>query len=122
MNKYNIKFLLASLFLFVVPNLILFQPWSFDNNKVLFYWWLLAIIFVVAPILKIVWEKLLFGKVFVIILIIFSILAGGVDTFARLNGPKNIGYYGYSDGSTENREIGEWIRNNTNPNDLFLAD
>ena len=35
-------FLLPSLALFLLPHVMLFQPWEFDNNKILFYWWILA--------------------------------------------------------------------------------
>lgn len=120
-EKFHFKFIFASLLIFAASNLLLFQPWSFDNNKVLFYWWLLAIIFVIMPMLKILWEEHFLGKYLVIITIIFSIISGSVDTYARITRPKNEGYYGYTDGSKENQEIGEWIKKNTRPNDLFLA-
>ncbi|MDP1688814.1 MAG: hypothetical protein Q8L47_01645 [bacterium] len=121
-HKLDLKYIYASLFIFVVSNLVIFQPWPFDNNKVIFYSWLLIIIFAVVPFLKMLWENSKFGKAVTVILIFFSVLAGGFDSYARLQTSKNSDSYGYSDNSDANQKLGEWIKNNTKPNDLFLVD
>lgn len=121
-HKLDLKYIYASLFIFVVSNLLIFQPWPFDNNKVIFYWWLLIIIFAVVPFLKILWENSNFGKAVTIILILFSVLAGGFDSYARIQSSIDSESYGYSDNSVSNQKLSDWIKNNTKPNDLFLTD
>lgn len=40
------RFYLPFLLLFVVGNFLLFQPWPWDNSKILLYWYLMSVIFV----------------------------------------------------------------------------
>ena len=40
---HSLPLLVPSVLLFVIPNLVRLQPWEFDNNKVLFWWWIVAI-------------------------------------------------------------------------------
>lgn len=120
-GKFQLGFIVASLALFAIPNLFLLQPWPFDNNKVLFYWWILAIIFCVIPFLKILWGKKYFGKTAAMILIFLGILAGSFDFVAKFFWTKQLGSFGYIDSVKENREIGKWIKDNTRENSLFLT-
>jgi len=41
-------FIVPSLVLFTITNVFLFQPWEFDNNKIIFYWWIFASICSIA--------------------------------------------------------------------------
>jgi len=41
-------FIVPSLVLFTITNVFLFQPWEFDNNKIIFYWWIFASISSIA--------------------------------------------------------------------------
>ncbi len=116
----KISFVIASLILFILPNIFLFQSWNFDNNKILFYWWILAILFCVTPLLQFIWQKKLLGKISVIIIVIFSVMAGSIDVMARLIAPQNT-YYGYSDSDNNKVTIAQWIQNNTLANSLFLT-
>lgn len=119
-KKFKIHFVIASLFLFLIPNLFLFQPWEFDNNKIFFYWWILAIIFCVIPLFQIFSQKNILGKGLIVFLIFFAILAGTFDfTSKLLQAKKEV--YGYSDGTDYNIEIGNWIKANTAENNLFLT-
>jgi len=120
-NKLDFKFISASIVLFLMPNFFLFQPWEFDNNKILFYWWILAIIFCLIPFFKFLWEKKFIGKSLVVILIFFGILAGSFDFITKFFWTKKSGSFGYSDNSKENIEMAQWIKDNSNKNDLFLT-
>lgn len=119
-DKFDFRFIAPSFILFILPNLFLFQPWDFDNGKIFFYWWLLAIIFCFVPILKILWEKNFFGKTSVIFLVFFGILAGGFDFSSKfLSYKKNS--FGYSDGLKDNITMAQWIKKNIPNNALFLT-
>jgi hypothetical protein len=120
-NKLNYSFISASIILFLMPNLFLFQPWEFDNNKILFYWWILAIIFCLIPFLRFLWQKKIIGKSLVIIIVFLGILAGSFDFIAKFSWTKKTGSFGYSDYSKENVEMAQWIKENSIQNALFLT-
>lgn len=120
-NNFQLPFVIASFVIFLLPNFFLFQPWEFDNNKVLFYWWLLAIIFAVVPVLKIIWKKNILAKIFVVFLIFFGVLAGSFDFGAKFLWTKELGSFGYADWLKENNAAAEWIKENSQPNDIFLT-
>lgn len=117
---FDYKFIIASVVLFAVPNLFLFQPWNYDNNKVLFYWQLLAVIFCLMPMLKIFWKKSAAFKAFIAAFFILSVLSGILDFSTKLIEMKAKSYR-YSDSRPENAEMANWIRKNTLPNSLFLT-
>lgn len=114
----------ASLLLFMVPNLVLFQPWEFDNNKVLWYWWLLASVMMLASLKLLPWRFL--RTSLLVALVLVGSLAGWVDVSSRVHQTLNRvlhepvadhpGYYG-----GEELAAASWIRANTKPNDAFLT-
>lgn len=110
-------FILPSLALFILPNIMLFQPWEFDNNKILFYWWILASIcslFLFQTFFK---SRRIIPFIFVIF-VTLSIYSGMIDVLARISNfeQNHHGYYG-----PKEVEIAGWIRENTLPNDSFLT-
>ncbi|MDP2930826.1 MAG: hypothetical protein Q8N56_04495, partial [bacterium] len=114
------EFLITSIILFILPNLFLFQAWPFDNNKIFFYWWILAIIFGVGPLLVYLFKKKIVGLLIIAVIVFFGTLAGAIDFSARLLYPKNYYYFGYSDSNKEKVQAGQWIKENTLPDSLFL--
>jgi len=119
-DKLIFGFVGASFFLFLIPNLFLLSPWVFDNNKVLFYWWILAIIFSFAPAIEFLFKKGFLGRILVIFLIFFGVFAGMFDFFSRFCWTKKFSS-GYSDAFKENLELGKWIKENTKPSSIFLT-
>ena len=117
----EISFVVASVVLFILPNLFLFQPWPFDNNKIIFYWWIIAILFCVCPFLLFFWRQNSWCKIFVITLLLFSLLAGSIDFVSRLISPRNLYFYGYSDSSNDKVIAAKWIKTATPANALFLT-
>ncbi len=113
-----IELAIASVVIFLAANLIKFQPWEFDNNKILFWWWLLATIIVLDAIGRVIANK---KKLGIILLIIFGFLAtfsGFLDIagrFIRISS-LHFGYYG-----KEEIEIASWIKANTLSHDIFLT-
>ncbi|OGF75901.1 hypothetical protein A3G54_00755 [Candidatus Giovannonibacteria bacterium RIFCSPLOWO2_12_FULL_44_15] len=114
----------ASLLLFAVPNLMLFQPWEFDNNKVLFYWWLFAVIIILTVLERIPWNSLRTASL--ALLLLCGSLAGFIDASSRVRQTidsisgnpvrEHFGYYGEWEVAA-----GAWIVANTKSNDAFLT-
>jgi hypothetical protein len=68
---------------FIVPNLIKFAPWIWDNIKILFYWWI-ASAPIVALLLARLWEGSILHRTAAVALLVVLTLAGGLDVFALL--------------------------------------
>src|SRR3989440_1800805 len=66
---------------FIIPNLIKFAPWIWDNIKILFYWWIASAPLVALLIAKL-WEGTKFSRVMGATLFVMLTLAGGLDVFA----------------------------------------
>jgi hypothetical protein len=109
-------FLLPSLVLFILPNVLLFQPWEFDNNKVLYYWWIFASI-ISMLLFQTFFNRQIVSFIF-ITFIALSMYSGMIDVLARVSNFKenHHGYYG-----PKEVEVAEWIRENTEPNARFLT-
>ena len=123
-QRQDLKIYFPSLILFILPNVIRFQPWPFDNNKILFWWWILAIFSILfcfdKAFKKIEANKSKSNNILLISgLVIFVLLASFssiIDLQNRLANPKNFGYYG-----KEEVALAQFIDNNTLPNDIFLS-
>ncbi|HOL90496.1 MAG TPA: hypothetical protein PK130_01910, partial [Candidatus Pacearchaeota archaeon] len=118
-GKNNLGFFVASIFLFIIPNLFLFQPWNFDNNKILFYWWFLSIIFIILPLFQSLWNLSFSFKFLIIILLIFSTFSGFIDV-SKIIILRDRSFY-YADKNKENEKAVNWIKNFTEDNALFLT-
>jgi len=68
---------------FIVPNLIKFAPWIWDNIKIIFYWWI-ASAPLVALLLARLWEGKTLNRVMAVTLFVLLTLAGGLDVFALI--------------------------------------
>src|SRR2546421_623696 len=68
---------------FIVPNLIKFAPWVWDNIKIIFYWWI-ASAPIVALLLARLWEGNVLHRTAAGALLVVLTLAGGLDVFALL--------------------------------------
>src|SRR5215471_1319946 len=69
---------------FIVPNLIKFAPWIWDNIKILFYWWV-ASAPLVALLLARLWEGTVTNRVIAAGLFAALTLAGALDVFVLLS-------------------------------------
>ena len=122
-QRENLKIYFPSLILFILPNIIRFQPWSFDNNKILFWWWVLAIFSGLFYFDKSFNESKNKSKTKNIILIlalaIFVFLASFssiIDLRDRVTNSQNFGYYG-----EEELALAQFINSHTKQNDVFLS-
>lgn len=118
--------LIPSILLFMVPNILILQPWEFDNNKILFYWWILASFIAVGALeyfLSLDYFKNRIIKalaIFAVIVAAFlAMFSGLIDVRARLLNPEK-NHFGYS--GKADRDLAEWVIRETPPDSVFLTD
>ncbi|MDN3514870.1 MAG: PA14 domain-containing protein [Candidatus Brocadia sp.] len=114
LGLYSLPFLI----LFLLPNLVLFAPWNWDNIKMLIYWFL-GTIPVAAFALTCLYEnnryKILSKAGFFIV--IFSLtVAGGIDVFKYAIAPIT----GWKEFSMEEIQLAKRISVETPPETIFL--
>ncbi len=76
--------LIASLSLFILPNLFRFAPWPYDNLKILTYWYIIGA-FAVSTAIVTIWNKKILGKYIAILLFISLIFSGSLEILRILN-------------------------------------
>lgn len=133
-------FVIASWVLFAIGNLVKLQPWEFDNNKFLFWWWIMAILIALnlfeekakLPDARFanydlrknfLNPKFLFVNLMLVVFVFFGSFSGALDVWSRVKygfrivpGVMHFGYSGVAE-----ETVAQWIRQNTKPNDAFLT-
>lgn len=83
------SFALSGLILFIIVQLIRFQPWDFDNNKILVYYQFFAIPIILFTIKNLYLKKKLLGIFIGVIFIALSLFSGILDMIPRIATPTN---------------------------------
>lgn len=110
-------FVIPGIVLFILPNLVLFQPWEFDNNKILLYWWFFASISAIYLISVFLQHSKTHTPVLVMV-IFLSTFSGFIDVANRFMSVKT-SYHTYY---THNEaEAAGWIKDNTGTDSVFLT-
>ncbi len=100
------------LVLFLLANILIFQPFAWDNIKILAIWWAGTIIFVSGFLSKLL-NKNNIWKIVAILLIFISVFSGLLVVMRELGVNEKL----YS---AEDLKFASYIKNNTNPDALFL--
>lgn len=114
LGLYSLPFLI----LFLLPNLVLFAPWSWDNIKMLIYWFL-GTTPVAALALDHMYESNRFrviSRVGFFLVMFFLTIAGGIDVFKYAIAPTN----GWKEFTTEEVELAKRISSETPPDAIVL--
>jgi hypothetical protein len=77
-------FAIGGLFLFIITQFIQFQPWDFDNNKILVYFLFLASPIIIWLVSKIFKNKLVIRNILVVCVVLFATLTGLLDLSDRV--------------------------------------
>lgn len=117
-NKDNKKLLCGCALIFIVAELILFQPNEYDNNKLFFIVYMIVIM-LVSDWLVFMWKKLkgVPGRAYLAVLVIIAGTLSGVLTIGRE-------YYSggiYETFSKDKIEMAEYIKENTPRDATFLT-
>jgi hypothetical protein len=101
---------------FLVPNLLLFHPWDWDNQKFFVYWALLGSFLVAALVVRVARAGLP-GAVAAVVMLLVLCLAGGLD--AARNTDFTVSSIRFTDNA--GLDVAAWSRTHTPPQAVFLA-
>ena len=117
-NKDNRKLFISAIAIFIVAEIILFQPNEYDNNKLFFISYMIATI-LVSDWLIYIWNKLISvkGRIYLAIIVLFLGTFSGILTIGRefYSGGQ------YRTFSNDMIEMSEYIKENTPANSVFLT-
>lgn len=128
LGVYSILFLIAFIFakrelkifylpflgLFLITNVIIFQPHDYDNMKIMLPWFLLSCV-LVANLFQQIINRFSLKGLFIIIPIFILLIASGVLSVYRESYTKWLMF------SNEDLAIVEFVKENTSKNSLFLT-
>jgi uncharacterized membrane protein len=101
---------------FLVPNVIVLQPWDWDNTKFFIFWALLGSImvggFVAGMVRRWPWSAAVAGA-----LLVLLCLSGALD-LARAS-DASVSSYEFTD--TKGMQVADWVRQNTPPDAVFAV-
>ena len=101
---------------FVVPNLVVLQPWVWDNTKFFIFWALLGSVLVGALLAAMLKRGPLTAVLAVAVMVVLG-LSGGLD-LARASDFK-VSANQFTD--TGGLKVADWVRNHTSPTALFAV-
>ncbi|MDF2954470.1 MAG: putative membrane glycosyltransferase [Candidatus Alkanophagales archaeon MCA70_species_2] len=104
-------FYVPFLLLFVVGNIVKFQPNPWDNNKIFLHWLFVTVVLAAAFLVEL--SRLRSGVLFSAVLVTLCTLSGVLSVVYASNA-----YLFYSNAELE---VAEWIKANTEPGSLFLT-
>jgi hypothetical protein len=112
-GRKKLMFYLPFTGIFVLGNVILFQPWDYDNHNFFSFWLLPSVPLMAAALLRI-WDMRRIGKPLFVILLICAVLTGaGVAGFMLAEQ--------YVLFSKDSVHVADWIEQNTPPDAVFLT-
>lgn len=117
-NMLIFSFTLSGLALFIIVQLIRFQPWDFDNNKILVYFQFFAIPLILFTIKNIYLKRKILGTFIAITLVTLSLFSGILDMIPRIAAPnKSLPIIFDKD----SKIMASYIRQNIPEKDLILT-
>ncbi len=102
--------------LFIAINLVLFQPFPWDNTKLL-AWVSLGFSGLVANLIVKLWNRKINQKIIIVLLTISIIASGSIDAYRILR----TDLHHYQMYSSEELELASWVKTNTDPHSIWLT-
>jgi hypothetical protein len=111
------RFLLAFQPLFLLSNLFVFQPWDWDNTKILL-WWYLASCLLVAAAVATLWEARprILARAAVILVVVSLTLSGVLENVDQARGAQR-----HLLATTGDLDLARQVRERTDPHALFAV-
>ncbi|MFC1627303.1 hypothetical protein ACFL18_01950 [Patescibacteria group bacterium] len=103
--------------LFVIANLWIFQPWEWDNTKLLTHWYLIASVLGAITINKWWKQKYKIAKGLVMIILGLTLLSGWLDVLRMMQYKKRrIQFFG-----NDELKLAEWVKTSSEKDSVFLT-
>jgi len=103
-------------FIFIICNLLIFQPWSFDNSKLLIYWYFSASIVVAYFLYSEFFQENIFKKVAGFLLVFLMILSSSIDIFRTFTPISTYQIY-----STTDLQVADFVKTFTKKDAVFVT-
>jgi uncharacterized membrane protein len=101
---------------FVVPNIIVLQPWDWDNTKFFVFWALLGSV-MVGGLLAGLFKRGPWAALLASVLLVLLVLSGALD-LTRASDP-TVSSYQFVD--AKGLQVADWVRQNTSPYSVFAV-
>jgi len=101
---------------FLVPNVVVLQPWNWDNTKFFIFWALLGSV-MVGGLLAALFKRGPVAALFAAVLLVLLVLSGALD-LTRASDP-TVSSYQFID--AKGLQVAEWARQNTSPAAVFAV-
>ncbi|HEY3273131.1 MAG TPA: hypothetical protein VGJ92_05180 [Methanocella sp.] len=112
-GKEKLKFYLPFAFIFVIANIVIFQPWDYDNHN-FFSFWLLASAPLMAAALMRIWDLRHYGKPLFVVLLLLAVLTG-LSVAGFMLAKQYVLF------TKDSVHVAGWIEANTPPDAVFLT-
>ncbi|MDD3614555.1 MAG: hypothetical protein PHF40_02505 [Candidatus Pacebacteria bacterium] len=113
-QKKITSFYSASIGIFVLANIFIFQPWEFDNTKIFMLWFLLSTV-IIAVFFDYLFRKKSWGyKIIAFVLLLITLLPG-ILAVQKERANRYVLY------SPVDQALAAFVQKNTKPTDLFLT-
>lgn len=110
------EFLLPFLGVFVMANLLLFQPYDWDNSKIITWVLLVLVIPVAVELYALFRSNSIWKQVVALVLFILLTFSGALDVVRQLQSVTQVGMY-----SPHDLHLAEWARDNTPSDSVWLT-
>ena len=114
--RAHARFLWAFMPVFVIANLVVFQPWDWDNTKVFLYWYLAACVLVAASLVRLVRRQGFAVKIAASLVVATLLLSGLLAHLDQALGRDHLLML-----TSQEMKVAEAVRERTPPDALFLA-
>lgn len=104
------------LFIFIISNVLVFQPWEFDNSKLLIYWYFASCIVVSYFLYEVFFSNGVARKTLGVILVFFMIFAGSLDIIRTFTPVTSYEIY-----SNEDLKVASAVEQLTAKNSVFVT-
>ncbi len=111
------RFLLAFMPIFVIANVVVFQPWDWDNTKIFVYWFLATCVLVSSLLVR-TWrtQSSPVSRTLLISVVLSMTLSGVLVNLSQLLGKDRHQMF-----SAEELQVAEEVRRYTSPHALFVV-
>lgn len=116
--RLPIVFGLSGIILLTLAELVQFQPWDFDNNKILVYFLFLVAPLIVWSLAKISHGRKVIQNLVITIVMIFLTLSGGLDTYWRLKANRADLPIIFN---PDSMAVAKWVRENVSEDEIVLT-